>query len=71
VLGTNLHGVLEEDGFRATFLGAVSERRGRRFVSAGVSFTGARQAQVDRLADLVESHVDMAVLEKLIAEGAP
>jgi adenosylcobyric acid synthase len=62
---------LEEDGFRATFLGAVSERRGRRFVSAGVSFTGARQAQVDRLADLVESHVDMAVLEKLIAEGAP
>ncbi|HWC38531.1 MAG TPA: hypothetical protein VG476_08385, partial [Acidimicrobiales bacterium] len=71
VLGTNLHGVMEEDGFRAAFLAAVAERRGRRFVAAGVSFTGARQAQLDRLADLVESHVDMAMVEKLIAEGAP
>jgi adenosylcobyric acid synthase len=70
VLGTNLHGVLEEDGFRAAFLAAVAERRGRRFAPAGVSFAGVRQAQLDRLADLVESHVDMTVVEKLIAEGA-
>jgi cobyric acid synthase len=40
-------------------------------VAAGVSFAGAREAQLDRLADLVESHVDMTVVEKLIGEGAP
>jgi adenosylcobyric acid synthase len=71
VVGTNLHGVLEEDGFRAAFLAAVAARRGRRFVARGVSFAGVRQAQLDRLADLVESHVDMTVVEKLMAEGAP
>ena len=69
VLGTNLHGLMEEDGFRAEFLAAVGERRGRRFVAAGVSFAGVRQAQLDRLADLVESHVDMGAVEKLIAGG--
>jgi adenosylcobyric acid synthase len=62
---------LEEDGFRAAFLAAVAARRGRRFVARGVSFAGVRQAQLDRLADLVESHVDMTVVEKLMAEGAP
>jgi adenosylcobyric acid synthase len=66
VVGTNLHGLMEEDGFRAAFLAAVAERRGRRFVAAGVSFAGARQAQLDRLADLVETHVDMAAIEALI-----
>jgi adenosylcobyric acid synthase len=70
VLGTNLHGLMEEDGFRGAFLAAVAERRGRRFVAAGVSFAGARQAQLERLADLVETHVDLEAIEALISEGA-
>jgi adenosylcobyric acid synthase len=70
VFGTNLHGLMEEDGFRAAFLAAVANRRGRRFVAAGVSFAGARQAQLDRLADLVESHVDLGAVEALIAEAS-
>ena len=70
VFGTNLHGLMEEDGFRAAFLAGVAGRRGRRFVAAGVSFAGARQAQLDRLADLVESNVDMGAVETLIVEGA-
>jgi adenosylcobyric acid synthase len=71
VFGTNLHGLMEEDGFRAAFLTAVAGRRGRRFVAAGVSFAGARQAQLDRLADLVERNVDMGAVEALIAQGRP
>ena len=71
VLGTNLHGLMEEDGFRAALLTEVASRRGRRFVAAGVSFAGARQTQQDRLADLVEAHLDMAAVEKLIMDGSP
>lgn len=70
VLGTSLHGLLEEDGFRAELLAAVASRRQKKFVPAGVSFAGARQAQLDRLADMVETHLDMGAIEALVCEGA-
>jgi adenosylcobyric acid synthase len=59
MVGTSLHGLFEEDGFRAAFLTEVGRRRDRTFVSAGVSFAAARDAQFDRLADLLEAHVDL------------
>jgi adenosylcobyric acid synthase len=59
VLGTSLHGLFEEDGFRATFLCEVGRRRGKTFVPAGVSFGAAREAQFDRLADLLDAHLDL------------
>ncbi len=71
VLGTSLHGLFEEDAFRAAFLARVAHRRSKRFVSAGASFAAARQAQLDRLADLLESHLDMAAVDRILAEGAP
>ena len=58
-LGTSLHGLFEEDGFRATFLTEIGRRREKTFVPAGVSFAAAREAQFDRLADLLEAHVDL------------
>ncbi|MDP9387158.1 MAG: cobyric acid synthase [Actinomycetota bacterium] len=71
VAGTTLHGLFEEDGFRAAFLTDIGRRRGKAFVPAGVSFHAARQAQFDRLADLLDAHLDMAALEAILAEGAP
>ena len=71
VLGTSLHGLFEQDGFRAVFLTEVGRRRGRTFVPAGVSFAAARAAQFDRLADLLEAHLDLAAVEALIEQGAP
>ncbi|MDQ1438709.1 MAG: adenosylcobyric acid synthase [Acidimicrobiaceae bacterium] len=68
-LGTTLHGLFEQDGFRSTFLTEIGRRRGKTFVPAGVSFPAARRAQFDRLADLLEAHMDMAGLEALIKEG--
>jgi len=59
VLGTSLHGLFEEDGFRAAFLCEVGRRRDKAFVPAGVSFSAARDAQFDRLADLLEAHLDL------------
>jgi adenosylcobyric acid synthase len=70
VLGTSLHGLFEQDSFRATFLTEIGRRRDKVFVPAGVSFAAARQAQFDRLADLLEDHLDMAAIERLIGEAA-
>jgi adenosylcobyric acid synthase len=71
VFGTSLHGLFESDGFRTAFLAAVATRRGKTFVPSGVSFAAAREAQFDRLADLVGAHLDMPALEQLIAAGVP
>ena len=71
VVGTNLHGLFEEDGFRAAFLAQVARRRERDVVPAGVSFAAARQDQFDRLADLLEAHLDVDAVCRLIEEGSP
>ncbi len=70
VFGTGLHGLFESDGFRSAFLAAVAARRGKRFTPSGLSFAAARETQFDRLADLVEAHLDMAAVEHLIAAAA-
>ena len=67
VLGTSLHGLFETDGFRTAFLAAVAARRHKPFNPSGLSFAAARDAQFDRLAALVEAHLDMAALVRLIA----
>ncbi|MHB8594856.1 MAG: cobyric acid synthase [Acidimicrobiales bacterium] len=70
VLGTNLHGLFEQDAFRSAFLLQVAARSSRAFVPAGVSFGGAREAQFERLADLIEDNLDMAALEEILVTGA-
>ncbi len=70
-LATSLHGVFEQDGFRAAFLADVARRAGKRFVAGGVSFAAARESQFDRLADLLEAHLDLAALGDIIGQGAP
>jgi adenosylcobyric acid synthase len=58
--GTTLHGLFEDDGFRAAFLGIEP---------SGVSFAAAREAQLDRLADMLEAHLDLAAIESLVKEA--
>jgi adenosylcobyric acid synthase len=69
VRGTTVHGLFEDDETRAAYLADVAERRGKRFVPAGVSFAAARQARFDALADAVEAHLDMTAVDRLIAAG--
>jgi adenosylcobyric acid synthase len=71
VLGTSLHGLLEADGFRSAFLAGVATRAGRPWAPSGVSFPAAREARFDRLADLLEAHLDLAEVERLIRTGTP
>jgi adenosylcobyric acid synthase len=58
--GTTLHGLFEDDGFRAAFLGIEP---------SGVSFAAAREAQLDRLADMLEAHLDLTAIETLVKEA--
>ena len=60
--GSTLHGLFEDDGFRAEFLGIDP---------SGLSFAAAREDQLDRLADMLEAHLDLAAIDGLIKEGAP
>ncbi|HUQ63605.1 MAG TPA: cobyric acid synthase [Acidimicrobiales bacterium] len=69
ILGTVLHGLFEEDGFRAAFLADVGRRRRKTFVPAHVSFAAARGTQIDRLADMIDAHLDVTTVEALIKAG--
>jgi adenosylcobyric acid synthase len=72
VWGTTWHGALENDGFRRAFLAEVARRSGRRFVAApDTDFAAVREAQLDRLGDLVADHADTDALWRLVEDGAP
>ena len=70
-LGTSWHGVLESDGFRRALLAWVSDERGLDWRPGGESFAAAREAQLERLGDLVCEHVDREALLRLIDDGPP
>ena len=69
VLGTSVHGLFEADGFRNVFLSHVARRAGKPVQPSKLSFAEARQARADRIADVLEQHVDMAAIVKLIEEA--
>ncbi len=73
VRGTHLHGLLESDDFRRAWLREAAAQAGRTGfrVAAATSVEEVRGAQLDLLADLVERHLDIGGLERLIIAGAP
>ena len=73
VTGTTLHGLFESDGFRAEVLRWAADAGGHpEPVGLGtVFFSAARMRRLDRIADVLEQHVDMQRLAAVIAEGAP
>jgi adenosylcobyric acid synthase len=60
VWGTSLHGLFEGDAFRAAFLGLDAP---------GASFADRRARHIEAIADVVEEHLDMAAVERLITDG--
>jgi adenosylcobyric acid synthase len=70
VCGTTLHGVLDADTFRHSFLADVAERRGKRWISDGTSLAALRNVAIEQLADAFETHLDLAAIERII-EWAP
>ncbi len=71
VLGTSWHGVMESDGFRRSFLRWVASVRGLDWRPGGFSFAAAREAQLEKLGDLISENVDREALLRLIDDGPP
>ena len=63
--GTMVHGSLEDDTTRATYL------RDTLGVTSRASFPAARARRLDLLADLAEEHLDVDALLDLALHGAP
>lgn len=73
VRGTHWHGLLENDRFRRLLLTEVAAQAGRVGfrVAPDTEVAAMRTAQLDLLADLVESHLDVDAVTALIGGGAP
>jgi len=70
VFGTSLHGLLECDALRGALLAFVARRRRRSWSPSGLVFAAARRAQLDRLADACEAHLDLGGLWSIVRHGA-
>ncbi len=70
VFGTMWHGSLESDSFREAFLACVAEQAGVERTGSGTSFAVQREARLDVLGDLVETHLDVAALQDLMTGGS-
>jgi adenosylcobyric acid synthase len=70
-LGTSWHGVLESDHFRRALLTWVAAVRNLDWSPSEQSFAAAREAQVEKLGDLIAHNVDRDALMRLIDDGPP
>ena len=66
VLGTSLHGLFEADEFRHAFLGDVAAHAGVAWRRSDLRFGARREAQLDRLADALEEHLDLPEILALV-----
>jgi adenosylcobyric acid synthase len=70
-LGTSWHGILESDDFRRALLAWVAAERNLDWRPGDQSFAAAREAQLEKLGNLVADNVDREALMRLIDDGAP
>lgn len=69
--GTYIHGIFDNDGFRAMFIEDLAKRSGKVVLEASASFSFRlwKDEQYDRLARYVGSHVDVdRVLEQVLSK---
>lgn len=70
VLATTWHGLLEGDAARHALLSWVTAVTDTDFVVGGGSHLTRRLADLDRLADAVQAHLDVPALRAIMARGA-
>ncbi len=73
VYGTHWHGLLDNDDVRRRWLTAAAVAAGRSgfVVADDVDVRARRDAQLDVMADLLTSHVDVGALMALLEHGPP
>jgi adenosylcobyric acid synthase len=70
-LGTSWHGVLESDAFRRAFLIWIAAERNLDWRPGDEPFAAAREAQLEKLGDLVAENVDREALMRIVENGPP
>jgi adenosylcobyric acid synthase len=60
--GTYLHGLFESGAFLQAWLGPIGEKKGVPVRIEWRQWRNVRDARLDRLADVLEAHVDMATI---------
>jgi len=68
VWGTYIHGIFDNDGFRQEFIKRVKQAKGISVSSeahASFSFQEFKEAQYDRLAELVRNNIDMEAFYRI------
>jgi adenosylcobyric acid synthase len=68
VWGTYLHGIFDAPEFRRHFLDGLRARRG--MAPLGVAAAFSPTAELDRLAQCLEEHLDCGALERIVEAGA-
>jgi adenosylcobyric acid synthase len=73
VFGTHWHGAFESDRFRRAFLTEIARLAGRLGFrpAPDTRYRARREAMLDTLADLVDTHLDTDALWRLIEAGPP
>jgi adenosylcobyric acid synthase len=71
--GTHWHGLLDNDDVRRRWLTDAADASGRNgfVVADDVDVSARRDAQLDVMADLIASHVDVDALLGLLEHGPP
>jgi adenosylcobyric acid synthase len=69
-LGTSWHGILESDDFRRAFLTWIAAESNLDWRPGDQSFAAAREAQLEKLGDLIANNVDRDALMRLV-DGGP
>jgi adenosylcobyric acid synthase len=70
VLGTYLHGLFDNDGLRKAIINYLAKRKGITVSGDSVSYREFKNAQIDRLASIVESSLDMEYVFGLLDPAA-
>ena len=70
-LGTSWHGVLESDDFRRAFLTWIAAESNLDWRAGDRSFATAREAQLEKLGDLIADNLDRDALMRLVDNGPP
>ncbi|WP_286131907.1 MULTISPECIES: cobyric acid synthase [unclassified Mycobacterium] len=73
VYGTHWHGLLDNDAVRRAWLAEAAAAAGRTgfVVADDVDVSARRDAQLDLMADLLTSHLDIDAILALLDDGAP
>ncbi|MBC7335557.1 MAG: hypothetical protein H5U01_04700 [Clostridia bacterium] len=66
VFGTYLHGLFDNDGFRMRLLASLRGRKGLAAAVGRYRYREDLEARLDRLAELVASHLDLGALAALM-----